>query len=447
MKKILLYVMAAYIFMGSNMACKKFLDAKPDQKLATIETAADMQAVLDNFNVMNYTDPAMGEACADNYLMTDVVYNARDEYDRNLYTWAQANVFKPQYNAWKNCYTQVNMANTVLAAVNDYSGEQNVGLATIKAQAFFFRAKAFYHALSIWSMPFDSQTAATLPGIPLRLNANFNEQSERATIAAGYTQVETDLKNSIGALPAIAITPMRPSKAAAYGMLSRLYLQLRNYNLAGKYADSCLQLNGALLDYNTLNTSVNFPIPRLNVEVIFEGRAETAGPVVQARALVVPELYALYNVNDLRKAAFYKASGTSYVFKGSYEAGATLFNGITTAEMLLSRAECYARTDKVVLALADLNLLLSSRYKKGSFVAIATADAQILLNVIKQERRKELAFRCMRWLDVRRYNEEGDNIIMSRTVEGKQYTLLPKSKGYALPIPEDVITLSGMNQN
>lgn len=287
----------------------------------------------------------------------------------------------------------------------------------------------------------------SLPGIPLRLNADFNDPSTRQSIADGYDQVLADLKKSARMLPDVVPSPTRPSKAAAYGMLSRVYLQMRDYIAAGEYADSCLRFQQRLLDYNTLTITVNFPLPHLNEEVIFESRVATAGPIVQSRALINPVLYDMYHTDYLRKLAFFRASGTSYIFKGSYQAGATLFNGITTAEMLLTRAECKARDGKVNEALDDLNLLLQYRYRTGTFVPTLATSSIEALEIIKDERRKELAFRSMRWLDIKRYNEEGDGITLSRTIDGKVYKLEPQSKGYALPIPEDVIALSGMEQN
>lgn len=442
--KILFVLSSLYLF-----SCEKFLTVKPDQRLATITTIKDMQALLDDYAKMNNSDPAMGEVYGDNYLMSDDVYNARDEYDRNMYTFADQLVFKPKVNAWNSLYMQVNVANTVLQAVKEQDNTvKNIGeLAHVKAQALFFRGKAFYHGLNVWAMPYQSTTASTLPGIPIRLTANFLSVSKRANIGEGYQQAIKDLKESIPALPRLAQTPVRPSKAAAYGMLSRLYLQMLAYEDAGKYADSALQINRELLNYNTLNATASFPVPKLNAEIIFEGRAETSSQIVQSRALIDPKLYELYVLNDLRKTVFFRKSGNDYLFKGNYEGNASFFNGITSAEMLLTKAECSIRAGKINEGLLELNILLQARFKTGTFVPYAQLSNPEALALVKLERRKELIFRCMRWLDIRRFNEEGDQIILKRQVGGSTYTLNPRSNGYALAIPEDVIELSGMPQN
>jgi hypothetical protein len=432
----------------SICGCEKYLNEKPDQRLSTVETVADMQALLDNYSDMNYGDPAMGEVCGDNFFLSDETLNQRTEYDRNLYVWAGANVFSPGSNPWLFGYKQVNIANTVLQATEDKQDgiTDKTKLSNVRAQALFFRAKAFLYMVGIWALPYDVATAATLPGIPLRLDPDINKTSTRASIAESYERIIRDFRESIPGLPNKDVIQTRPSKAAAYGMLSRVFLQMRDYNEAGKYADSCLQLQHQLIDYNTLNANANFPIPLLNAEVIFEGRTSHT-LMIQSRTLVSPELYNMYAANDLRKTIFFKLSGSDYLFRGSYEGAANSFTGISTGEELLTRSECLIRANQIEEGLNDLNLLLTNRYKTGSFTPFTGLPKEQALELIKKERRKELAFRALRWADIRRFNQEGDGIVLKRTANGQAYTLTPNSLRYALAIPEDIIQLSGIKQN
>ena len=65
----------------------------------------------------------------------------------------------------------------------------------------------------------------------------------------------------------------------------------------------------------------------------------------------------------------------------------------------------------------------------------------------RRKRRKELLFRGLRWADVKRYNREGANIVLSKTVNGKTFLLPPNDLRYAIAIPEDIIGMTGMPQN
>ncbi|HBI87240.1 MAG TPA: RagB/SusD family nutrient uptake outer membrane protein, partial [Sphingobacterium sp.] len=44
-------------------------------------------------------------------------------------------------------------------------------------------------------------------------------------------------------------------------------------------------------------------------------------------------------------------------------------------------------------------------------------------------------------------NKEGAGITLQRKLNGQTYTLHPGDQRFALPIPEDIIALTGMPQN
>ena len=50
-------------------------------------------------------------------------------------------------------------------------------------------------------------------------------------------------------------------------------------------------------------------------------------------------------------------------------------------------------------------------------------------------------------MDIKRLNKEGSNINLVRKLDGQVYMLTAGDLRFALPIPEDVIELSGMLQN
>lgn len=443
---------ACLILMAALAGCKKFLDAKPDQKLEIPVSLTDFQALLDRYPVMNTRDPSAGEAsCDDYYLLTADYLALTSNTYQNIYTWQKDNLFIPgTVNDWYACYVPVFTANTVIQGLTGIiTNAGNIAdYNNVKGQAYFIRGKFFFCAVSLWAKAYNPQTAVSDLGIPIRLTTDFNDKSVRSTNLESYNQLISDMKTAIAYLPVKATSPERPSKPAAYGILARIYLSMSDYSNAGLYADSCLQLYNTLINYNSLGNTASYPFAKFNAEVLYDAQMTTLANINNVRSRIDTNLYRSYEANDLRKTLYYKAgSSNTKVFRGSYEGAITLFDGIATDEIYLIRAECYARAGRVQLAEADLNTLLSNRYQTGSYVPVTTTDPLTVLDRILTERRKELVMRGVRWQDLKRLNKAGAAITLYRNVNNMQYILPPNDDRYVLPIPDDIIQLTGMQQN
>ncbi|GAA4213189.1 hypothetical protein GCM10022289_44980 [Pedobacter jeongneungensis] len=446
MKKILYIILP---LLPVLVSCKKFLDAKSDRSIAIAETLSDQQALLDHYQVLNQADGNAAEISATDFYLTDADFASRLENERNMYTWQRSNIFLPELNEWANNYRAVYRANSVIENLgkigrSDANAQQ---WDNVNGQACFYRAKNILKSLFVWAPAYDVGSAATDLGVPLRTGSDFNVPSKRASVAEGYAMVVSDLKTAVRCLPPVAVHVMRPSRAAAFGLLSRALLSMREYAQAALYADSALRLKSDLMDFNTLNAALALPIPQFNAEVLHDSYF-TGVPLSNVRAKIDPQLFLLYEPNDLRKTVFFNdnKNGT-YGFKGSYEGFTTFFAGVAVDEVLLVRAECYARLNRLPEALADLNRLLRNRHKKGTFTDKAADDQKAVLEMVLTERRKELLMRGLRWMDIKRLNKEGAGISLKRTVNGVDYMVAPNSSGFVLPIPELVIQASGMEQN
>ncbi len=302
----------------------------------------------------------------------------------------------------------------------------------------------------IWSLAYDEASSATDLGIPLRVDPNFNGISKRSDLKETYNQIIRDFKEAANLLPEVPIHPMRPSKSAAYGWLARTYLSMRNYDSALVYCSKYLDRHSDLIDFNLLNPSSNSPIASFNKEVAFHTILKS--PVSSSQIRIDSNLYNSYNNNDLRKAIFFRPNGNgTFRFKGSYDgssAGASPFNGIATDEIYLTKAECLARLGNTDASLVDLNTLMGKRWKNdGSWIPFTTSSSSEALTIILSERRKELIMRGLRWMDIKRLNKETPSIVLKRQLNSETFTLAPNDLRYALPIPEDVITITGMPQN
>ena len=433
----------------SLCSCKKFLDEKPDKKLVIPATLADLQALLDNTNFMVAADPYAAELSADNIYMLTNAWQSLTDYDRNMFTWQKENIYEPTTNDWSGLYRKVYYANTVLETLEkikqDTANRQEWN--NIRGQALMIRGKSFLNAVLIWAPAYDAATAATDMGIPLRVTTDMGETATRPSVEQTYVQALNDLKESVPLLPPRGLHPIRACRAAAYGFLSRAYLSMRNYQMAGLYADSSLGLNGSLLNYNTVSTTPAFPIPLFNTEVNYY-TTFSAAAFTSTYARIDSLLYASYAANDCRKTLFFAAnSDGSFAFRGSYIAGSGGMGGMASDEAYLTRAEAFARSGNTAAALADLNTLLQMRMKTGTFIPVTATSAADALVKILSERRKELLWRGIRWMDIKRLNKEGAGITLKRILNKTVSSMAPNAPGFSLPIPEYVINISGMPQN
>ncbi len=204
------------------------------------------------------------------------------------------------------------------------------------------------------------------------------------------------------------------------------------------------------MDYNTLTAGTAVSFKRFNDEVIFHSVLFSAPVLTAPRYLADTLLYTSYAADDLRKSLFFKkaAANRFYNFNGSYDGTTSLFNGVATDEILLTRAEALARKSEAGDALRDLNLLRKNRYAKSSFVPLASAEAAQVLGWVLEERRKELVLRGLRWTDLRRLNREpGFQKILVKQIGGTRYELQPGDARYVWPIPAVVIAETGIPQN
>lgn len=459
------YVFAACIILSG---CKKsdFLNAKPNLILVQPNSLKDCQAILDNSPYMNGIgiglSPALGEAASDDYYVLPNHFingGLSEPVYKNLYTWDDNLYGHERVRPWDwgYGYRAIYYANVVLDELSNISIEnyEREAYNNIKGSALFYRSYILHALSQVFCEPYDDNTANTALGLPLRMTSDINEKVQRSTVRQTYDKIITDLEESIQLLPDTPLYKSRPSKAAAYGLLARVFLSMRKYDSALKMADSCLTLKNTLMDFNMVDATASTPFNRFNDEVIF-----CSVLVITAMQLINPyyarvdsTLFKMYDSNDLRKEIFYGnakkdfsiPNDNGYYFKGSYDGTFNgLFSGLATDEIYLIRAECHARKNDVSNAMKDLNFLLSKRWKSGYPMPIYNIDnPNEALKLVLLERRKELVFRGLRWSDIRRLNKEEPNISIIREVNNEIFTLEPHDKRWTFLIPPDVMIFNG----
>lgn len=432
------------------ISCKEYLDENTDEKKEIPSKVADLQALLDDAQALNQRSLRVMDLSADEYYLTDNDWATLEEHEKRTYTWAKSQLFeKGNKNDWVYAYTNVNILNTVLAYADKVKGTPEE-ISNVKGQALCLRAQVFLQVAFSWTKVYSAHTADTDLGIPLKSTSDMNEKLFRSTLRQTYSQIINDLKLAAELLPVQPVHAVRASKPGAYALLARAYMAIQDYKNMGVYADLCLHFKNTLVDYNALNDAIQFPFAPIysNAEIISASNMAATKALNLNRAKINPELYNLFDDNDLRKKIFFRNNNNgTFGFRGNYSGTSFPFSGIATDEVYLMRAEAYARDGKTDSAMKDLNTLLEERFVVNTFVPITAQNQEEALKKVLDERRKELILRGLRWIDLKRLNKEGADIELKRQLNGHIYILPPNDLRYALPIPEDEIKTYNMQQN
>ncbi len=450
-KSIKIFCLNCLILALASTSCKKYLEVKQNQQLSTPETLKDLQALMDNEFFYRFYLFAMQDG-------TDEFYYRYDDILRfpgwmiDVHTWASQT---DDEQDWVEQYNLVLICNTVLDKVDEVPGNTSAAASEIKASALFKRALCYYQLAQIYAPPYDSGTASTDLGIVLRDDVDFNVPSQRSNVKETYDRITGDLELAATLLPSTMSTKTRPNRAAAFGLLARVYLQMGLYDKAKTAADQSLAIYDYLIDFNDnseIDYSSYYPFKNPDLrhpEIIYYQLNYGLG--AYPSAIVDSLLYSRFDDDDWRKTLFFKPHSLvpqGHVFTGSYLADKANFFGIATDEIYLIRAECNARLGNTSAAVQDLESLLNKRYKTGTLPNLNPATPEAALQLVLNERQKELPFRGVRWSDLRRLNKDGTiNVTLKRILNGIEYRLEPNDLRYTLLIPARVMQLVELQQN
>ena len=435
-------------------SCDKYLDKPGDPTKKVPKTVNDVLLMLDKS--VSSGPIVIG---TDEFFTTDQFFQtSMPEKTRYYYTTWNPNpsgsFIRNDY--WSLPYNTIFIANLSLEVLAEASvtpaNQKNFNLA--KGSAYFQRAFALTTIAWQYAKSYNENTAKTDPGAVIDLHSDVTEKLRRSTVEETYHQILSDLEESLKYLPLAADHPLRPSQLAARGLLARVYLSMRKYDKALEQCNLVLQSRNELIDFNNsaeMNISATYPmaVHRYGKEMIYSKTSYTSATQIGALSfyLIDTNLVASYAPDDLRSKAWFRKNPNGYsLFKASYESAATM-SGICVNEIYITRAECYARANEIDKAMKDLNDLLITRWKTGSFTPFTASTKEEALAIILRERKKELLTRGLRWMDIKRLNEEGANIKITRKVGNKLYELPPQDPRFACQIPHIIVLDYGYTQN
>lgn len=437
--------------------CKKYLDMKPDKSQVIPMTLQDCQSLLNHADLIAGSYPVEGEIANTDFYLLPTVYNALQPIFREPYIWkvdAQINSA-----AWIQPYNKILIANQILEVINKISptADEVVQWKQVKGSALLLRSTTYLHLTTLFTQPYEAARAGGDLGIPLKLSPSISEEVSRGNLQQTYDRILMDLNESLTLLsdqipfnPATRSVAM-PVKTTAFAVLARVHLMMGHFQEAYEFADASLRQYDVLQDYNIIDTNQTYSFSRFNSEVLYELSGNEVVPVV--RGLVSNELYELYQEGDLRKKLFFRnvPNTNTFKFRGSY-VPFELFCGYATNQNYLIRAECSARLGNIQAAMDDLHILKLNRWVKNDlshpYTRPTASNVQEALDLVLLERRKELPFTTLRWVDLRRLNKNPETATtLSRSLNGQDYNLAPNDLRYTFLIPRDIIQRTSFPQN
>ncbi len=460
MKKNIAFIACAAILL-SVAGCKKYTDLTPKGSLV-VETTQDY------YELVSYPNRA--------YLISNFQYLVDDMWMKESnFVGVTPNINTVHFsfnenvdrvsliqssNFYERAYVYINRWNTIISLVDASKGDDNVK-ALAKAEAKVLRAFDHFLLVNVYAKAYNAATAATDGGICIMDKYDLEAQPVKSTVAQVYDFIQKDIDDALPYLQAQPSDPYHPSLAFAWALKAKVHLFKKEIAQAKAACEKSLSYNNQIFDLVNYTTKQGGPsvtpiIAPNNPEVLsymyIQGYNETNFGYTW---LISPELRELFGTNDARFNMFFNTTSASFLDIGSNAAYYSVFYtrffyptvGLKTTEVYLMQAECLAREGDLAGAMAVVNKLREKRILSGTITLPVPATRKETMDIIINERRKELFLGFNRFMDLKRLNTEPEYAktvvrkypIVNKTVPQQTYTLLPTSRLYIIPFPLNVL--------
>ncbi|SEW38887.1 Starch-binding associating with outer membrane [Chitinophaga sp. YR573] len=365
---------------------------------------------------------------------------------------SKSNLYNEKF--WIAAYNFILAANITIEACPNSHNLSDALKKQLIGEMFFIRAYWFFYLVNFYG---------NIP-LPLTPDVDKNKYLGRSPITEVYNQIVSDLDTAQSLLDehyvggdGVTYTNerLRPNKATATAMLSRVYLYMRRYSEADSMATMLINNNR---DYSM--EPIKKVFLRASRETIWQLEAGTPNssnintsegnkfilsnsPFSNSRISISNSLLLQFEEGDERRKEWvgtfsdqYVVPARNYYFPYKYK----IINGdkqeecsivFRLAEQYLIRAEARAYTGNLSGAVADVNMI---RVRAGlPPIKADSYSLKMLLTTIMKERQIELfAEQGLRWFDLKRTGLL--DAVMTAANLLKERTWIPTMKYW--PIPE-----------
>lgn len=441
LKNILILLMLISVFPYFNCG-KNFLESPSRETFIREEYVKDLEtskAYLNGIYIYlcafnNYTHAAYPEMIADNLKAVP------SRVSRTMlapYSWTQQateeNEFEFGYSSLntngmtRSAYRMINSCNFLVSHIDKFRTENPGQADDIKGQAYLIRSLAYFQLVNIYAQSYNYTPDASHPGVAYVTSDDWTDHTNgRQSVAEVYNGMISDLQNAIDLLPASTTSALVPSKITARALMSRVLLFKGDYTGSKNQAVEVMKVRGLLNIANGYPDNLFKSIAPQQTETLLQLVPEKFIPGGSS-------LFAgRYLGNFLRVPVFVAASDISGMLRVNGDDArskwitpdASGFNVVTKFPLNVvgTGAEerqyyhCLIRSSEACLnaaeSYAQLNMADSARYYLYQIQKRADPDAvapivsgTMLMNAIKAERRKELAFEGLRMYDLQRWKQ------------------------------------------
>lgn len=455
MKRILFYLLISVVL----ISCDDFLEVGPNKSELDTELVYEndntaIAALEGIYHQLQENGFASGNAQSLTFLGNSLADDAReyaatvDRFDFYINSLLADN--GTNNIIWSSAYKQLYNTNALLEGIKDNIDLSEATKNRIEGEAKFIRAFIYYYLVHLYE------------AVPLILTTDYhtNQSLARTSIDETYTQIQKDLEQALAQLPENYMYSegehIRPTKYAVYTLLARLALWKEDYSGAinyasevidsGKYSlvvlDDAFKANSEESIWQLVPGNPNIGANEGNLFIL---QNNPAAPNNSSSQSFTDDFLTIWEIDDLRYQNWigvYIEGEDNYYYPFKYK----IKNGGDTeeysmvlrlAELYLIRAEAYAKSGSIQLALDDLNNVRN----RAGLADWTTADVTNIEQMVLEERRRELFSEWgHRWFDLRRFGK------IDEVLGQKKSTWQPYAK--LLPIPEqDILRNPLLTQN
>ncbi|MEM9885600.1 MAG: RagB/SusD family nutrient uptake outer membrane protein [Bacteroidota bacterium] len=443
-----------FITVGLFVACDDDLDIEPEQSLSTDAAFSDENTAVaslmgvysrsQDLEVFGAMPQVIAEYQADN---VNFIGSFPTLQDINLFvTQADNGSIR---SIWRDHYRMILAANAVIKNVPnvDDSGFLQEERDQVVAEAKFLRAIGHFQLVNLFGQPYTLDNGASA-GVPLILEPFILEgevvMPMRNSVSEVYDQVERDLAEAVADLPASYSSPDqtrgRATVGAANALLSRVALYKGDWSTAESFADQVIasDLYELAGDYSFYDANTSESIFSVQMTAVDNSRTGSGGwasffmPAENGARGDAPysdDLLNSYEEGDLRLEALSTKGENGLTYTTKFPDAINNTDNapiIRTTEMFLNKAEALVQQSGAVEQEAiDIINQLRTRAGLSSFTSADFSSGSALLDVIYDERRKELAFEGHRRMDLLRRGLSLRADLLQESAPGASRVVLP----------------------